>query len=496
MTAPDDASLARGLEALARGPLAAWLPAQRWFGAKGRAVTRVALADAVSLCLAPGVALGLFDVTLAPDNSVERYAIPLSLEVGVAGDDALGTVTLADGRRLLARDASDRREVVSSLLGLSLQACPCPTALGGHVGGRAEGFARAAGVRRLGAEQSNTSYVLGLHLVVKLFRRLQPGVQPDVEVPEFLTRVAFPNTPPLVGVVEYRGPDDGDATALAVAQQFVANRGDAWAATLAALRGTLATGEDVTRAAAPMRRLGEVTGAMHAALASDADDPAFAPEPVDDAYRRGLAAGVAARMGELAALVPRVSSAWPEPLRLAGAALVARADAVTAAVADAAGALSDDVARIRVHGDYHLGQVLVTDGDFMVIDFEGEPARPLAERRAKSCALRDVAGMLRSFDYAAATLAHELHAPEARARADAWEAEARRVFLDGWRRGAAGARAAITPAGDGFERALALFELDKALYEVSYEINNRPDWVAIPLAGVARALAAMGVAVQ
>jgi trehalose synthase-fused probable maltokinase len=333
--------------------------------------------------------------------------------------------------------------------------------------------------RRLGGEQSNTSLVVG-DLVMKSLRRPPPGLNPELEIARFLTtRTAFRDVPRLAGSVEYEIA--GETATLAVVQELVPNAGDGWAYLVSALADR---GAAVERRPDPLvddvRRLGAITGGLHVALASDDADPDFRPEPIthDDVthWRRDIAHELAA-----ADVAPRIAEAVPDA--------PARAARALAALADLAGA----VVKIRVHGDYHLGQVLKTPDGFAIIDFEGEPARPLAERRRKQSALRDVAGMLRSLDYAAHAVAFR-RPPADRAAAlgalTAWEALARRAFLAGYHAAAVKSAAPVVPANPAdLPRACAPFELQKACYELRYELDNRPDWTAIPLAGISRILA-------
>jgi trehalose synthase-fused probable maltokinase len=273
---------------------------------------------------------------------------------------------------------------------------------------------------------------------------------------------------------------DGTAT-LAVLQEFVANTGDGWRYVLAALEGR---GTAIEQAADPliedMRRLGEITGGLHVALASDPSDPDFAPQPVGPADIARWTSGIARDLD-----APDIRRLLARSPALADGA----ADRVTRALA-ALDRLAGTV-KTRVHGDYHLGQVLRTGDGFAIIDFEGEPARPLAERRARQAPLRDVAGMLRSLDYAAHAVAFAATAERARALAalTAWEQRARRAFLGGYRAAAARSPVALLPTAEtDLVAACAAFELEKACYELRYEMNNRPDWIAIPLAGITRIL--------
>jgi maltose alpha-D-glucosyltransferase/alpha-amylase len=279
----------------------------------------------------------------------------------------------------------------------------------------------------------------------------------------------------------YAGYERGGETAtLAVLQELVPTSGDGWAYLVSALTDR---GPAVARRPDPLvedvRRLGAITGGLHAALAADPTDPDFRPEPID---RDDVARWREAIAGELAAVdLPR---RLPGPERD----VPGRAARTLAALEDLVGA-----AKIRIHGDYHLGQVLKTPGGFAIIDFEGEPARPLAERRRKQPALRDVAGMLRSLDYAAHAVAFGRPAAEragALAVLTAWEEDARRAFLAGYHAAAMESAAPLVPADPAaLPRACAPFELQKACYELRYELDNRPDWVAIPLAGIERIVA-------
>jgi trehalose synthase-fused probable maltokinase len=472
----DPAAIVALLAGPGRSDLAQFLIRQRWFAAKARGIGALAVHDWATLDADVPLVLLLLDV------DGDRYHVPVAV-APEAGPDAMarwdgaGVVDAHDdarfGRRVLGAIAADRR-----------------------LAGRAGRFAfhstpgwvfppdlDALPARRHAGEQSNTSVVLGGELVLKTLRRPQPGLNPDLEITRFLTtRTAFRHVPRLAGWVEYEGPD-GAAT-LAVLQEFVANVGDGWKHVVTTLRDRLGAppaGPDPDPLIEDMRRLGAITGGLHAALASDGADPDFAPEPITredvarwaaDIRRDVEAARVPGLLGDDPALV--------DPARGGVARTLRSLDALIGTV------------KIRSHGDYHLGQVLKTADAFTVIDFEGEPARPLAERRAKQSALRDVAGMLRSLDYAAHAVALELPAAERAAaltRLTEWEIQARRAFLTGYR-GAAGTGPAplIPPSEAALIEACAAFELEKACYELRYERDNRPDWLAIPLAGVRRIL--------
>jgi trehalose synthase-fused probable maltokinase len=304
--------------------------------------------------------------------------------------------------------------------------------------------------------------VFGDTLIFKQFRRLAVGVNPDVEITRFLTEhTDFRHTPRLCGSLEYR--DDGGPCALAIAQELVGDARDGWRWLL----DRLAAGD---AALAPLRTLGRRTAELHLALAADSGEPAFAPELIAAA---DVAAWTEAVQRQLDDARAALGGRWP-------AGVSARIDA-----AGLAGLVG--LAKQRHHGDFHLGQTLaVRDGmDFAIIDFEGEPLRPLEERRRKHTPLRDVAGMLRSIGYAAASA--RLAAGERRR----WERDARAAYLSAYRAVTAGARF-VPESDDAFARVLAVLEVEKAAYEIVYEANNRPDWVEIPLAGFVSATASFG----
>jgi trehalose synthase-fused probable maltokinase len=470
----DPAAVVALLSGPGRSDLAQFLTRQRWFAAKTRGVDTLAVLDWA--VLDPDHPLLL--LLLAVDG--DRYYVPVAVAEAAASEPALAR---AGGEAVVDAHADPRfaRRLLAA------------TAAGRSVAGRRGRFrfqptpgwpfppeADGPPARRLGGEQSNTSVVVG-DLVLKSLRRPPPGLNPEVEITRFLTtRTTFRHVPRLAGFLEYEATGEPPAT-LAVLQEFVPSAGDGWAHVVGALADR---GAAIPRRPDPLLeevgRLGAITGGLHAALASDDGDPDFRPEPIS----REDVAGWKAEVGrDLAA--PDVAR------RLAGVAGDATAHAAEALAA--LDALPGAAVKIRVHGDYHLGQVLKTPDGFAIIDFEGEPARPLPERRRKQCALRDVAGLLRSLDYAAHAVAFrrpEAERAAALAALTAWEGEARRAFLAGYHRAAAQSRAPLTPARlEDLPRACAPFELQKACYELRYELDNRPDWVAIPLAGISRLLA-------
>ncbi|MGH9281470.1 MAG: maltokinase N-terminal cap-like domain-containing protein [Acidimicrobiales bacterium] len=316
-------------------------------------------------------------------------------------------------------------------------------------------------VRPMGAEQSNTSLVIDDRLVLKLFRRLQEGANPDVEVTTALAALGFAHVAEPLGVWQRDGMD------LAVVTRYLAGGAEGWALALTSLRDLYGAGTDDPAAAggdfaAEAGRLGEMTAKLHLAMAE-----AFGATPGDPAE---WAAGVEDQMQRLQVDDVDQVAAKDFAERLRG--------------------VSHPGVATRVHGDYHLGQVLRTDTGWYVLDFEGEPARPLAQRRRPSSPLKDVAGMLRSIQYASAFALFERDEHE-RERleplAEAWERRNRMAFLRGYL-GTEGIEAILPAPGADRHAVLAAFELGKAVYEVLYERAHRPDWVQIPLRAVRRLL--------
>jgi maltokinase len=420
---------------------AAWLAAQRWFRSKQRPIASVTEQDRAPLGTA---ALVILEVAYADGGTPDHYLVPTV--DGREPRDGEGAWTglvqaMADGAQVRGRRGGfvcTRTPALDELL---------PSA---HVA------AAALRERRLRVEQSNTSVVLDARLILKLYRLLEPGVNPDLEVSAFLTDAGFADTPAVAGAMTWVPDGDDPASAAAMLQAFVPSTGDAWAAML----GALAT--DPARAVEMASRIGEVTARMHAALSSRPADPAF---PARAATIAETAAWRASAERQLALALAAVSGE-------AHARMVADTPAVAARFADAFGSATGGARVSRIHGDYHLGQLLArTDGGFSVIDFEGEPARHLSERRAPSSPLRDLAGMLRSLDYAARTAARSAASFDA----DGWLAAARDAFI--------GAYGGVGRSDAGL---LEAFEMEKACYEVRYEAGNRPDWLWLPLAAVER----------
>jgi len=434
--------------------LLTWLPRQRWFGGKGRRLR--AVAERSSAQLTESGRLVVLHVDYA-DGGSDGYQLLLGSTTGVLEQRlehaVIGT---ADGATLY--DAAYDPAVSSALLG--------HLASGGEWDGLS--FVNAAEIdasltsRVMGAEQSNTSLVFGDTYILKLFRRLQPGANPDIEVTQALgdagsTHIACP-------LAWFDGTVEGQVTSLGLLQPFLKAASDGWAMATASVRDLFAE-EDLHADevggdfAGEAERLGVATGEVHALMAQVLPSQTVGPDDISRTAHQ-----LHERLEAALAVVPELAPV---------------ADGLRTAY-DAVATRTDPVVVQRVHGDFHLGQVLRTQDGWVLLDFEGEPARPLAERRALMSPLRDVAGMLRSFDYAARhLLAERPGATHLAYRANEWAQRNREAFCDGY------ARAAGTDPRDEAVL-LRAFELDKAVYEVVYEARNRPSWLPIPLGSIQR----------
>jgi maltose alpha-D-glucosyltransferase/alpha-amylase len=493
--------------------LVPFLRKRRWFAAKAERVREARFA-----LLASWIAgsrhwmMALIDVQLE-SGETQRYFQPLAIEwetrdndpaemygawaiAKVRRHDRVGLLYGAFGdpefSRSLARAMGNAREQAVGAAKMRFTATSLYASSADAIGDE---------VRIPTLEQTNTAIYFGNRLFLKVYRRLRPGVNPELEVGRFLTEVSpVGHIAPIVGAVELASRE-GEPATLAILQKYVENQGDLWTHTLEHLRRLLAlpraaepSGGQTAEAAAVdaqsarMELLGKRVAELHRAFARVTGNPAFDPEPLaaDDIARwKATVLEEAERTFHAAA---QARATLPESARVHIDAALGVREALLERVHALAPAV-DRLVKTRFHGDLHLGQVLVAQDDFVIVDFEGEPARALEERRRKACVLRDVAGMLRSISYAAdsAELRREPRAgasPEAAAAVLAvWERNATRAFLGGYRAAIAGA-----PSVPADERAAAalldLFMLEKALYELRYEMENRPDWIAIPARGL------------
>jgi maltokinase len=438
---------------------------RRWFGAKAQEIAHARLVEtAVLRTETPALVAGLVEIRFPPGTH-ELYQLPLGLRP--AADGWRDGVIAEEGGWVVYDALADpalARELVDLVRGGATA-----SAREGVVEFRTTDAAALDGIRPprpLGVEQSNTSLVFGDDLILKAYRRLEAGINPELEVLRFLTARGFGHIAQLLGWYAYSG-NVMDLT-LGILQRFVGEAKDGWELALAELA-----------AARPdafldrLARLGQVTGALHAVLASDSSDPEFAPE---EPSGEALSLVVATVDEEIESVFLQLPEDNPALAPIAG-----RGEEVRERLREIS-YVGDFGRVIRTHGDYHLGQALLADGDWIVLDFEGEPARSLPERRRKRSPLRDVAGMLRSFAYVASAseLLNGVPAPVD------WERNAREQFLAGYL--ATADRQILPGSARGLERLLTVFELEKAVYELRYELNNRPDWVRIPVAGIERLL--------
>lgn len=423
-----------------------WWHSRRWYAGKNRKL----------------VGLDVFDhATLSEDPRIVLALVQLAYEEGPADLYALPLLFGPDGNTTDALEHSEYHRLLLTLLRQGVTRGPI----------RFESFAELtdAEPRLLRAEQSNTSIAYEHKWILKNIRRVATGLNRDLEIGQFLAQqTAFEHTPRVLGAITYHGKD---AATLGVLQRFVENEGDGWSYFLSRLQPPPTPPDDVYWAQdglpeqvnmplmSEVHHLGRITGELHAALSSRPDIPDFAPEPVTDADRTAWLADASYQLAAASTHLSGTVEGFRERLR----------DFVSDL--PIAG-----ISKIQIHGDYHLGNVLKTPRGYTIIDFEGEPARPLEQRRAKQPALRDVAGMLRSLDY----VANAVGLPKAGARA--WSDAAGQRFVEGWREGSAAQGFASEARG----QLMRFFQITKALYELNYELSNRPDWVHVPLRGIER----------
>jgi trehalose synthase-fused probable maltokinase len=458
--------LVRLVEQVDGGGLAAYVTGRRWFGSKSREVAGARVLEAAAARAgSPGLVLALVEIRFAPGTH-EIYQVPFGLRPRDEGW-ADGVVGEVDG--YTAYDAMEDLELARELvrlIGSGQTVATDDATLEFRTVDRGVPDAPLADARPMGVEQSNTSIVFDEQVVLKLYRRLEAGINPELELLRFLTERGFDGIAPLEGWAAHAGRLM-DAT-LAILQSFIPGEGDGWTLAMESIRSG-DTAEFLSR----MRALGEVTGSMHTVLGSEPHDMSFSPEEPSGESLGLLTATIDEEIEQVFANLPDL----PELAPIAGRGEDVREHLRARSQIGAVGRV------VRHHGDYHLGQVLWTREGWIVIDFEGEPARSLPERRRKRSPLRDVAGMLRSFAYvaSAAQIGGDASPPEG------WEDGARSEFLAGYRDTI---DPALVPAGDNFDRLLAIFELEKAVYELRYELDNRPDWVPSPVAGIVRLLEA------
>lgn len=453
------------------------LPEERWFGGKSSGISGVDLVDAG--VIEPGPPALVFAIIEVHDDAghANHYHLPLLVDEDGSNRDAFESV---DRFRLIGDLLAHGRSVpgthgVFRFAGPGLDPLSPPGAVS---------------ARTMGAEQTNTSLVLDDEIIVKVLRRVDWGRNPDLELTRVLTSEGFEHIPPHLGELIYES-DTGQID-LGIAQQFMTDSVEGWQEALKRLHQLYDAIDDAdarediryltedrsSELLASIEELGEVTASLHIALSRDDLDPELAAESIDEDDLREWADRA---VGSLKKLLEQGETEL-EPL----------APAITERI-DRLRIVKDRGLKSRAHSDYHLGQVLLTHRGWMILDFEGEPARSLQERNAKQSPLRDVAGMLRSFNYASSSALFERAEPGSEQWqtlepwAETWETLARERFLHGYLSRSHEGRF-LPENRDDLSVMLDVFELDKALYELGYERGHRPDWARIPLRGIAKVI--------
>jgi maltose alpha-D-glucosyltransferase/alpha-amylase len=510
-----------------------WMAGRRWFRSKTRPIRHATIYDTIPIGDAKAAYLAFVRVEFT-DGDGEDYVLPMSFAAGAEGE----SLATARPEAVIARlrvgsggiegvlyDGVHDTRLTTALLDAVAHRRRLHGETGDIVSFTTPAYRRLAQGAALdptvmGAEQSNTSIRYGDRLILKLYRRLDEGTSLDLEIGRFLTEHGFQHAPAVAGAMER------DGRSLAVVNAFVVNEGDAWSYTLdriASFYDHVASWETAAPAVLPTtagllaraaggpsedalyriggylsdtRLLGQRTAELHACLSDARKDPQFAPEPFTLFYQRSLYQSMRNLIAQSWLALDRAQESLPESVRADTRRLLEQEDALLRRFRALVG---NKIAanRIRTHGDFHLGQVLYTGSDFVITDFEGEPARALSERRLKRSALRDVAGMIRSFHYAAYAHFFETSGgvprrqltPGLSAWAEYWYLQVSAAYLGGYL--AASRGTPYLPADPGaVEKLLDAYLLEKAVYEVGYELNNRPAWLGIPVRGVLHLLGA------
>lgn len=487
--------------------LPAYLSRQRWFASKGADIKRAEMRSCFPFPSRDGgYLLASFRAHLNGDR-FEDYFVPLAIEwrdpksapltdapdllAEVHKDGSTGFIkeALADPRFAaeLVRAAGADKTMVNNGCQLRFSHTAAYFGLEGDDEQK---------IKKLGAEQSNSSILIAGKMILKAYRRLEAGIQPELEMGRYLTSVAhYRNTPPLLASAE-QFDESGLPTALIVIQGFVPNQGDGWSYTLNHLKQDFAGileaksgGSENLGYSALAEQLGVRIAELHRAFALESGDPAFQPEPTTpedvEGWRRQIRSEAETTFG----LLSNSEHMLPPEQQRRVLGLLDRKERVLDLIASFRLPPESALRKTRYHGDLHLGQVLVSGDDFYIIDFEGEPARPFAQRRAKHSPLKDVAGMLRSLNYAAWSALFEASGGEAgrmsalEQPAKQWEHDSAQAFMRGYKRAIEDCPSCPQDP-ETFPQLLNLFLLEKALYEVRYELANRPSWLRIPVEGI------------
>jgi len=499
-----------------------YLQTCRWFGSKARTLRSLKIVEQPSISDdADSAQLWLVEVSYL-DAPTETYVLP----VGIASGETARAVSQAAPHAIIARFAGNGENVLfdatwdvkcrSRLFDTIARREIVKARAGELVGITAKDFEADQSTspqnsQVLSAEQSNSSMLFDNKFFLKLYRKIEDGVNPDVEITRFLTEhTKFPNVPAFIGAIEYRRAK-AEPTVVCLLQRAVTNEGDVWSLTLDAVgryyERVLGRKADLQNEIAPpgalldelfggvypekMKLLGQRTGELHLALASYPDDPAFRPEPFNAMAQRSVYQNMRASLRRAFTLLEKKLCDLPATFR-DEAKEVLNAEQEILAREKRLLDRRTNAAKIRIHGDYHLGQLLYTGKDFVILDFEGEPARPLSERKLKRSVLRDVAGMMRSFQYAAYSALwqpamRKEDVPFLERWADLWYRHMGSVFLQNYLK-TTGTAIFIPHNSEDLQIMIEAYLLDKAVYEIGYELNNRPSWVVIPVRGIKHTL--------
>ena len=496
----------------------------RWFGSKAKTFRNLKVIEQLAFSSdADGARLWFVEVNYL-DAPTETYAIP----VKIAAAEMAHSITQNAPHAVVAHfthnngailcdavwDATFRSQLFDAIVGHRT----LPAQAGQFVGtatmdlGSLE-LDSSGNSQVLSAEQSNSSMLFDNGFFLKLYRKLEDGVNPDVEITRFLTeQTDFPNVPAFIGALEYRRPK-AEPRVVCLLQEAVANEGDVWTLTVDALgryyERVLERKADLQNETAPagalleelvggvypekVKLLAQRTGELHLALASRTDNPAFAPEPFNSMAQRSVYQSMRTSLRRAFTSLGKKLSDVPAKFRSEAREVLAAEKEILAREKRLLDRRTN-AAKIRIHGDYHLGQLVYTGKDFVILDFEGEPARPLSERKMKRSVLRDVAAMMRSFQYAAyAALWQQAmrkeDVPFLEHWADLWYRQTSSLFLQSYLNATSGA-IFIPKNSEDLQIMLEAYLLDKAVYEIGYELNNRPGWVVIPIRGIKHILQA------
>jgi maltose alpha-D-glucosyltransferase/alpha-amylase len=494
----------------------------RWFGSKARSFRNLKVTEQIAFSSdTKGAQLWFVEVTYL-DSPTETYAIP----VKIASGETAHSITQNAPHAIVAHFARSNGAILcdaiwdptfrSQLFDTIVRSRTFGAEAGQFVGVATAGLESqelesSSNSQVLSAEQSNSSMLFDNRFFLKLYRKLEHGINPDVEITRFLTELTdFPNVPAFIGALEYRSPK-AEPTVVCLLQQAVPNEGDVWTLTVDAigryydrvlerkadlqneteLPGVLF--EELIGGVYPekVKLMAQRTGELHLALASRADVPGFAPEPFNAMAQRSVFQSMRTSLRRAFTSLEKKLPDVPAKFRHEAREVLAAEKEILAREKRLLDRRTNG-AKIRIHGDYHLGQLLYTGKDFVILDFEGEPARPLSDRKMKRSALRDVAGIMRSFQYAAYSA---LWQPSMRQEdmpflerwADLWYHQMSSVFLRSYLNTTTGA-IFIPKNNDDLQIMVEAYLLDKAVYEIGYELNHRPDWVLIPVRGIKQIL--------